>query len=60
MSKKLKIIENDVVPVYETDKGVKVVYGTDLHSALGVKSRFNDWVKNRIHDCDALENEDFL
>lgn len=38
----LRIIESDLVPVYETSTGEKVVYGTELHKVLGVKSRFND------------------
>lgn len=55
----LTVIENELVPVYETSEGEKVVYGTELHSVLEVKSRFNDWVRNRLNDCEALENEDF-
>lgn len=57
--KPLNIIENNLVPIYETDTGEKVVYGTELHEVLQVKSRFNDWVKNRINDCDAKEIDDF-
>lgn len=55
----LKVIESELVPVYETDKGERVVYGTELHGVLEVKSRFNDWIKNRLDDCDAEENKDF-
>lgn len=55
----LKIIENELVPVYETDKGEKVVCGTELHSVLEVRSKFADWVKNRFADCEAIENEHF-
>lgn len=55
----LKIIENELVPVYQTDSGEKVVYGTELHKVLGVKSNYRDWVKNRLNDCEAVENEDF-
>lgn len=55
----LKVIENELVSVYETDKGEKVVYGTELHAVLGVKSNYRDWIKNRLKDCDAVENEDF-
>ncbi|MCI8313879.1 MAG: hypothetical protein HFH74_02270 [Lachnospiraceae bacterium] len=55
----LKLIENELVPVYETDSGEKVVYGMELHSVLVVKSKFADWVKNRLNDCDATENVDF-
>ncbi len=38
----LKLIENELVPVYQTDKGEKVVYGTELHAVLEVKSKFAD------------------
>jgi len=55
----LKIIENELVPVYETNTGEKVVYGTELHSVLGVKSRYREWINRRLDDCEAIENEDF-
>lgn len=55
----LRVIENELIPVYETSTGEKVVYGTELYSVLGVKSKFADWVKNRLADCEAAENEDF-
>nr|DAN97687.1 MAG TPA: AntA/AntB antirepressor [Caudoviricetes sp.] len=55
----LVMIENELVPVYETSTGEKVVYGTELHEVLEVKSRFNDWIRNRLTECDAIEKEDF-
>lgn len=55
----LTVIENELVPVYETSTGEKVVYGTELHEVLGVKSKFADWIKNRLNDCEAVEKEDF-
>lgn len=55
----LKVIENELVPVYETSTGEKVVYGSELYRVLGVKSKFADWIKNRLSDCEAVENEDF-
>lgn len=55
----LKVIENELVPVYETSEGEKVVYGSELHKVLGVKSRYNDWIRNRIKDCDAQESLDY-
>lgn len=55
----LTLIENELVPVYETSTGEKVVYGSELHSVLAVKSRFNDWIRNRLNDCEASENDDF-
>lgn len=56
---KLDLIENELVPVYETSTGEKVVYGTELYAVLEVKSNYRDWIKNRINDCEAVENEDF-
>lgn len=55
----LTVIENELVPVYETSTGEKVVYGSELHKVLEAKSKFADWIKNRLNDCEAMENEDF-
>lgn len=55
----LRIIENDLVPVYTTSTGEKVVYGTDLHRALEVKSNYREWVGRRFLDIEAVEKEDF-
>lgn len=55
----LKVIETELVPVYETSTGEKVVYGSELHEVLGVKSRYREWIDRRISDIDAIENEDF-
>lgn len=55
----LKTIENTLVPVYETDTGEKVVYGTELHNTLEVKSNYREWVARRLSECDAVENSDY-
>lgn len=55
----LKIIENELVPVYETSTGEKVVFGTELFDCLGSKRQYTDWIKGRLIECDAIENEDF-
>ena len=55
----LKVIENNLVPVYETSTGEKVVYGSELYTVLEVKSRYREWVERRLSDVDAVENEDF-
>lgn len=55
----LKMIENDLVPVYETDKGIKVVNGRELHQVLQSGQDFSTWVKKRLSECDAEENKDF-
>lgn len=55
----LKVIENDLVPVYETSTGEKVVYGSELHKVLGVRTPYKDWSSRRLADVDAIKDEDF-
>lgn len=55
----LKVIENQLVPVYETSTGEKVVYGSELHAVLGSPSVYREWVKRRLTDIDAVDKEDF-
>lgn len=59
MMNELQIIENDLVPVYETDKGEKVVNGRELHQVLQSGQDFSTWVKKRLTECDAEENKDY-
>lgn len=59
MDETMTIIEDGIVPVYETDNGEKVVFGRELWQILGSKQQFADWIKKRISECDAVENEDF-
>lgn len=55
----LRLLENELVPVYETSTGEKVVYGTELHAVLKAKTQYKDWSERRLTDIDALENEDY-
>lgn len=55
----LKVIENELVPVYETSTGEKVVYGTELYECLESKQEYSNWVKNRLRECDSAEGDDF-
>lgn len=55
----LTLLENELVPVYTTSTGEKVVYGTELHAVLEVKTAYKDWSVRRFNECDAVENTDF-
>ena len=43
-----------------SDFEVKTVNARELHDFLEVKSRFNDWINNRIRDFGFVENQDFV
>lgn len=55
----LREIENELVPVYMTSTGEKVVYGTELYEVLEVKSPYREWSARRLKDCEAVECEDY-
>lgn len=57
--KKLPVIESELVPVYETSSGEKVVYGTELFQILQSRRQYTDWIKDRFKECDAVENVDY-
>lgn len=42
-----------------TSTGEKVVYGTELHAALKVKTAYKDWSVRRFNECDAVKNTDY-
>ena len=54
----LTVFSKDVIPVYTTDTGEKVVLGRELHERLGITTRYNDWLP-RMAEYGFTENEDF-
>lgn len=55
----LTLFNNGLVQVYKTNTDEKVVYGTELHEVLGVKTTYKDWSVRRFNECDAVENTDY-
>lgn len=54
---------NQLVPIRETKIGKasqKCVSARELHSFLEIKSRFNDWITNRIKKYQFVENQHFV
>jgi phage anti-repressor protein len=50
----------ELIKVTTDGQGSSVVSARDLHAFLEVKSRFNDWIKNRIIKYGFLEDRDYV
>lgn len=59
MEENLKIVEGEIVPIYENSKGERLINARELHKALNNKRKFVDWMKQRIEQYDFMENEEF-
>ena len=54
---------NQLIPLQsQTIDGnaIETVSARELHEFLEVKSRFNDWINNRIEEYEFIENQDFV
>ena len=56
---KIAVIENGLIPVYETSTGEKVIYGSELYRGLKIKNSYADWIQHSLDECKAIENEDY-
>ncbi|OSA92825.1 UNVERIFIED_ORG: hypothetical protein B2H93_13440 [Clostridium botulinum] len=54
-----KEIKNELIKISEGENGKKLVSARELHEFLGVKSKYVDWIKNRINKYEFIEDEDF-
>lgn len=54
----IRIFSEDVIPVYDTDTGEKVVLGRELHERLKIKEKYADWFQRMI-DIGFVEGTDF-
>lgn len=55
----MKLVVNELIPVYETDQGEHVVDGRELHQFLKVGKDFSTWMKDRIDKFDLIEGEEY-
>lgn len=53
------VIANELVPVYETTQGERLVDARELHLFLRVGRDFTNWIKDRIEKYGFVECEDF-
>lgn len=55
-----KIIENELLPIYENEEKEKLINARELYMKLGSKQEFANWIKNRIKKYKFIENIDFV
>lgn len=58
----LAVFNQDLIPVYTTDTGEKVVLGRELHEKLGIKTAYKDWFPRMVEygkDEGFKERQDF-
>ncbi|BCC74170.1 hypothetical protein BCJMU51_p2025 (plasmid) [Bacillus cereus] len=55
----LKVIANEILPVYQNENGEKFVNARELHEQMLVKKDFTTWVKERFKNYGFAENEDY-
>jgi len=59
MKLNLTLYRNEVVPVYTTDKGNKVVNARELYAYLGIDELFAAWVRRKIKSHKLVEDKHF-
>lgn len=52
-------MEKELIKITTNEDGQKLVSARELHEGLKVKSKFNDWITNRIKKYGFIENEDY-
>lgn len=60
MKEELKIVEGDIVPIYENKNGERLINARELHVALESKRKFANWIAQRIEKYQFIENTDFF
>lgn len=54
----LTVFSKDVIPVYTTDTGERVVVGRELHERLNISEKYPDWF-SRMCEYGFVEDEDY-
>lgn len=60
LESQLTLFSNDLIPVYLTKKGNKVVLGRELHESLEIGEKYNDWFPRMIKYGDFKEKENYI
>lgn len=55
-----KMIENELLPIYENENKEKLVNARELHSIMKIGRDFTNWIKDRIKKYNFTQNEDYI
>lgn len=55
----LKVLANEMLPVYENENGEKFINARELHEQLFVSTPFHKWIERRVENYGFTTNEDF-
>ncbi len=58
----MRLINFDGCPlsVYETEDGQFFTNGKDLHAALQIREKYQDWINRSLNDLNAVQGMDFF
>lgn len=48
MNQMLKVLTDDLLPVYENEEGIKLVDAKEMHGAMLIGKKFDSWIKSRL------------
>jgi len=54
-----KVVANELLPVYETETGQRVVDARELHQFLEIGRDFTNWMKDRIEKYGFINGDDY-
>ena len=49
----------ELIAIRENESGEQLVSARELHRFLGIATRFNDWIENRIKKYEFIEDYDY-
>ena len=56
----LQLLEDAIIPIFETKERKLLVSARTLHAALDVESKFADWFLRRVDRFRLVENQDYV
>ena len=59
MEENLKVIEGEIVPIYENNTGERLINARELKEIVSNRRDFSDWISRNIDKNELIENQDY-